>query len=109
MNAPLDVPAEGRDTVAEPAAQDVWDAAAIRRGHLRVRTLVSLRWVTLAGELALLAAMAFGLGYPAPYFTAAVVVAAGAFVCVLPYELTPEQTAAKIVAAMQQGASADSC
>ncbi|MFZ5721399.1 MAG: SCO family protein [Pseudomonadota bacterium] len=34
---------------------------------------------------------------------------AGRFVCVLPYELTPEQTAAKIVAAMQQGASAESC
>ncbi|MFZ5721400.1 MAG: ActS/PrrB/RegB family redox-sensitive histidine kinase [Pseudomonadota bacterium] len=91
MNAPLDVSAEGRDTVAEPTAQDVWDAAAIRRGHLRVRTLVSLRWVTLAGELALIAAMAFGLGYPAPYFTAAVVVAAGAFVNVLTGVASPLQ------------------
>lgn len=93
MNAPLDThnPAEGRDTAADPAAQDVWDAAAIRRGHLRVRTLVTLRWVTLAGELALLAAMAFGLGYPAPYFTAAVVVAAGAFVNVLTGVASPLQ------------------
>ena len=33
----------------------------------------------------------------------------GRFVCVLPYELTPEQTAAKITAAMQKGASAESC
>ena len=33
----------------------------------------------------------------------------GQFACVLPYELTPEQTAAKIQAAMQQGAGAQSC
>lgn len=33
----------------------------------------------------------------------------GRFVCVLPYELTPEQTAAKINTAMQQGPSAQSC
>lgn len=93
MNAPLDahVPADGGDTVAGPTAQDVWDTAAIRRGHLRVRTLVTLRWVTLAGELALLAALAFGLGYPAPYFTAAVVVAAGAFVNVLTGVASPLQ------------------
>ncbi|WP_309093013.1 SCO family protein [Phenylobacterium sp.] len=33
----------------------------------------------------------------------------GRFVCVLPYELTPEQTAAKIKAAMAQGADAQRC
>jgi len=33
----------------------------------------------------------------------------GRFACVLPYELTPEQTAAKIQAAMQKGDNADSC
>jgi protein SCO1/2 len=33
----------------------------------------------------------------------------GRFVCVLAYELTPEQTAAKIQAAMKQGADAKSC
>ncbi len=33
----------------------------------------------------------------------------GRFACVLPYDLTPEQTAAKIKAAMQQGDSASSC
>ena len=33
----------------------------------------------------------------------------GKFACVLPYELTPEQTAAKIKAAMQQGSGAESC
>jgi len=33
----------------------------------------------------------------------------GRFACVLPYELTPEQTAAKIHAAMQRGDDAESC
>lgn len=33
----------------------------------------------------------------------------GQFACVLPYELTPEQTAAKIKAAIRQGAGATSC
>jgi hypothetical protein len=33
----------------------------------------------------------------------------GRFACVLPYELTPEQTAAKIQAAMAKGPNADSC
>ena len=33
----------------------------------------------------------------------------GRFACVLPYDLTPEQTAAKIQAAMQRGADAESC
>jgi protein SCO1/2 len=33
----------------------------------------------------------------------------GGFVCVLPYELTPEQTAVKIRTAMQAGPSAKSC
>ncbi|WP_337185579.1 SCO family protein [Phenylobacterium sp.] len=33
----------------------------------------------------------------------------GRYVCVLPYELTPEQTAEKIRAAMKQGAGAESC
>jgi len=33
----------------------------------------------------------------------------GRFACVLPYDLTPEQTAAKIKAAMQQGPEAISC
>jgi protein SCO1/2 len=33
----------------------------------------------------------------------------GKFACVLPYELTPEQTAAKIQTAMKLGAGAESC
>ncbi|OHB30940.1 MAG: two-component sensor histidine kinase [Phenylobacterium sp. RIFCSPHIGHO2_01_FULL_69_31] len=76
-------PTAGLDTAPPADTQDVWDSAAIRRGHLRVRTLVTLRWVVIGGEVALLAAMAFALGYPAPYALCALVVAAGAFVNVL--------------------------
>ncbi|HKP78715.1 MAG TPA: ActS/PrrB/RegB family redox-sensitive histidine kinase [Phenylobacterium sp.] len=81
----------GLDTAPPSGAQDVWDAAAIRRGHLRVRTLVTLRWVVIGGEVALLAATAFGLGYPAPYTFCAIVVAAGAFVNLLTGVASPPQ------------------
>jgi len=81
----------GLDTALPAGAQDVWDSAAIRRGHLRVRTLVTLRWVVIAGQVALLSAMAFALGYPAPYYLCAGVVAAGAFINVLTGVASPPQ------------------
>jgi len=87
----VDDPTGGLDTAAPAGAQDVWDSAAIRRGHLRVRTLVTLRWVVIGGQVALLAAMAFALGYRAPYFLCAMVVAAGAFVNVLTGVASPPQ------------------
>lgn len=71
------------DTAPPMGAQDVWDSAAIRRGHLRVRTLVTLRWMLIAGEIALLAAMAFLMHAPAPFFLCAIAVAGGAFVNLL--------------------------
>ena len=84
-------PDAGLDTAPTSGAQDVWDTAAIRRGHLRVRTLVTLRWMVIGGEIALLAAMAFALRYPAPYFLCAMVVAAGGFVNVLTGVASPPQ------------------
>jgi two-component system sensor histidine kinase RegB len=67
----------GLDTAHGSAAQGVWDTAAIRRGHLRVRTLVNVRWMVIVGETLLLIAMGLGLGYRAPYGLCAVVIAAG--------------------------------
>ena len=87
-NAPR---AAALDTAASSGAQDVWDTAAIRRGHLRVRTLVNVRWLVIVGELLLLAVMAFGLGYHAPYFSCALVVAAGAFANLLTGVALPGQ------------------
>lgn len=73
----------GLDTAGSDDAQDVWDSADIRRGHLRLRTLVRLRWVVVAGEVALLLLMAFGLGLDAPYLACAVVVVIGAIINVV--------------------------
>ena len=73
----------GLDTAGSDDTQDVWDSADIRRGHLRLRTLVRLRWVVVAGQVALLALMAFGLGFDAPYLWCAVVVAIGALINVV--------------------------
>ncbi|MBW8816102.1 MAG: ActS/PrrB/RegB family redox-sensitive histidine kinase [Caulobacterales bacterium] len=72
------IPAAGLDTAHSTGAQDVWDTAAIRRGHLRVRTLVSVRWMVVGGEVALIAAMAFVLGYHGPYLACLGVIATGA-------------------------------
>ena len=73
-------PHAGLDTAGASDSQDVWDTAAIRRGHLRVRTLVSVRWMVIVGEVLLLAAMGLGLSYHAPYVPCALVIAAGAVV-----------------------------
>ena len=81
--APQATPLPGLDRTDPADAQDVWDSADIRRGHLRVRTLVRLRWVVVAGQVGLLALMAFGLGYRAPYIPCAMVVMAGALVNVV--------------------------
>ena len=70
----------GLDTAAGSGAQDVWDTAAIRRGHLRVRTLVNVRWMVIVGEALMVATMAWPLHYPAPFIPCALVIAAGALV-----------------------------
>jgi two-component system sensor histidine kinase RegB len=69
----------GLDTAASPDTQDVWDTAAIRRGHLRVRTLVNVRWMVIIGEAVLILAMAL-LRYKAPFIPCVVVILAGAMV-----------------------------
>lgn len=81
----------GLDRAGASGTQDVWDTADIRRGHLRVRTLVRLRWVVIAGEVGLLALMAFALGFQAPYFACALVVAVGALINVVTAVISPPQ------------------
>ena len=81
----------GLDRAGASDAQDVWDTADIRRGHLRVRTLVRLRWVVITGEVGLLALMAFALGFQAPYFACALVVAVGALINVVTAVISPPQ------------------
>jgi len=81
----------GLDRAGASDTQDVWDTADIRRGHLRVRTLVRLRWAVIAGEVGLLALMAFALGFQAPYFACALVVAVGALINVVTAVISPPQ------------------
>src|SRR5688572_3707500 len=77
---------------ADPAdAQAMWDAAEVRRSHLRVRTLVTLRWFLIATQVVLLGLMAFPLGYDAPYALAAAVIGAGAWVNLLTGVASPLQ------------------
>jgi two-component system sensor histidine kinase RegB len=60
------------DKARLPGAQDAEaiDGASevgVRRSQLRVRNLVSLRWLVIAGEALLLLVVGVGLGFPAPY------------------------------------------
>jgi two-component system sensor histidine kinase RegB len=85
------LPGSRLDKGAEADAQDVWDSAEIRRGHLRVRTLVTLRWVVIAGQAILLVLMWLGLRQPAPYLACGLVVAIGATVNALTAMASPLQ------------------
>jgi two-component system sensor histidine kinase RegB len=80
----------GPDTPGSTAAQA---AAApgvpIRRpGRLRTRTLITLRWLALAGQAVALVVVGQGLKFPAPYVACAVVVGLGAWLNLL-LTLTP--------------------
>ena len=67
-----------------------WSEGAVHRGRLRVRNLVTLRWLVTAGEAALLIAVML-LGLTAPYPLCFAVVAAGAWVNLLTGVASPGQ------------------
>ena len=48
------------------AAAIEWEAALERRGRLRVRTLVQLRWLSVIGQIAAVVVAAFLLKFPLP-------------------------------------------
>ena len=79
------------DRSAPVDAQAMWDEAEVRRSHLRVRTLVTLRWLVIAGQTLLLAVMGLGLGYDAPYALCGAVVGAGAWINLLTGVASPGQ------------------
>jgi two-component system sensor histidine kinase RegB len=64
---------------------------AIRRSQLRVRTLVSLRWLVIAGEALLLLVVALGLRFPAPYPLCVATIAVGAWINLLTGVTSPGQ------------------
>jgi two-component system sensor histidine kinase RegB len=69
------------------AAAIQWEAALERRGRLRVRTLVQLRWLSIAGQIAAVAFVAWVLKFPMPLPWCFSVIAASAWLNVY-FQLT---------------------
>src|SRR3954468_12964747 len=67
-----------------------WSEGAVHRGRLRVRTLVTLRWLVVAGEAVLLLAV-MALGFSAPYPLCFAVVGAAAWINLLTGVASPGQ------------------
>jgi two-component system sensor histidine kinase RegB len=68
-----------------------WDEAGARRGRLRVRTLVTLRWLLLALEMAACALSALVLDHSGAYPLAVGVIVAGGWVNLLTNVASPGQ------------------
>lgn len=78
----------GPDTPGSPGAQPAAVPAIRRPGRLRARTLITLRWLALAGQATALVIVAQVLRFPAPYLPCAVVVGIGGWLNLL-LTLTP--------------------
>ena len=74
-----------------PPGGIVLEEVAILRSHLRVRTLVSLRWLVIAGEVLLLLVVGLGLGFHAPYPLCFAVIGAAAWLNLLTGVASPGQ------------------
>jgi two-component system sensor histidine kinase RegB len=77
-------------TAAVQAAQE-WDLAGARRGRLRVRTLVALRWLLVIIEAVALAVSALALGFKGAYPLAIGVIGVAAWINVLTGVSSPGQ------------------
>jgi two-component system sensor histidine kinase RegB len=78
--------APGLDRPQGLATQDDapdWTLGAFRRGRLRLRTLVGLRWLAIGGQLATLAVVGLVLRFPAPYALCLSLIALSAWVNLL--------------------------
>lgn len=74
-----------------PAQDDApWELTALASGRLRMRTLVTLRWLVIAGEMGVLAA-AGALGFEAPYPLCFAIIGASAWVNLLSSVASPGQ------------------
>lgn len=81
------------DRQSPPGAQDgaiPWEVGALGGGRLRMRTLVTLRWLVIAGEVAVLA-IAGALGFEAPYALCFAVAGMAAWVNLLSGVASPGQ------------------
>ena len=82
--------AQARPPPGDIDGAEPWAAAAVMRGRLRVRTLVTLRWLVVAGE-ALLLAVVMLMGFSLPYPLCFAIVGAGAWVNLLTGVASPGQ------------------
>jgi two-component system sensor histidine kinase RegB len=86
-------PSRGLDRALATGAQDDdgLPEGGVHRGRLRVRTLVALRWLVVAGEAALLVLVALGFGLKAPYAMCFGVVGVSAWLNLLTGVASPGQ------------------
>lgn len=63
----------------------------VRRGQLRMRTLVTLRWLVIAGEVAVLAVAGLAFGFQAPYAVCFGLIGAAAWINLLTSVASPGQ------------------
>jgi len=87
----LDKPRPVAAQAGEPPGAGALDDVSVRRSHLRVRTLVSLRWLVIAGEVLLLLVVGLSLGVHAPYPLCFAVVGAAAWLNLLTGVASPGQ------------------
>jgi len=83
--APLD-----KTGAAEAQAEAYGDVGAVRRSRLRVRTLVTQRWLVIAGEVLLLLVVS-AMGFRAPYPLCFAVIGASAWANLLTGVASPGQ------------------
>jgi len=88
---PKPSPGLDRQSAAPAQASDDWGLGGARGGRLRLRTLVTLRWMIVGGELLLLAVAGLGFGFEAPYPFCFAVVGAAAWVNLLTGVASPGQ------------------
>lgn len=89
--ATLDSPQPPGAQAGQLPAGVVLDQVSILHSHLRVRTLVSLRWLVIAGEILLLLVVGLGLGFHAPYPLCFAVIGAAAWLNLLTGIASPGQ------------------
>jgi two-component system sensor histidine kinase RegB len=80
-----------RQSTALLQGELAWDEAVLKQGRLRIRTVVTLRWVMVASESAVLAVSAVLLNLPAPYAICFGLVGLAAWVNLLVGIATPGQ------------------
>jgi two-component system, sensor histidine kinase RegB len=76
----LDRPGE---EAVQAAAPSLWDFGGSRRARLRIRTLVTVRWLTVVGQLSTVLFVRFGLGFDLPLAACLTLIALSAWMNVL--------------------------